>query len=112
MKSAEGFQIMYTLADEINAAVGASRAAVDAGYAPNDLQVCTLPSSYYHFNLFVSNGNMDNLVVLLWGNDYFIFWNLVLNQIGDIFSMNPTPLFCFHLLVSHFKISSILPYSQ
>lgn len=43
VKSAEGFQIMYTLADEINAAVGASRAAVDAGYAPNDLQVLNRP---------------------------------------------------------------------
>jgi len=39
VKSVEGFQTLYPLADEINAAVGASRAAVDAGYAPNDLQV-------------------------------------------------------------------------
>jgi len=39
VKSAEGFQVLYKLADEIKAAVGASRAAVDAGYAPNDLQV-------------------------------------------------------------------------
>ena len=37
--SAEGFQILYQLADKIGAAVGASRAAVDAGYAPNELQV-------------------------------------------------------------------------
>jgi electron transfer flavoprotein alpha subunit len=37
--SAENFQQLYRLADKLNAAVGASRAAVDAGYAPNELQV-------------------------------------------------------------------------
>ena len=38
--SSEKFQEVITpLADKLNAAIGASRAAVDAGYAPNDLQV-------------------------------------------------------------------------
>ena len=37
--SKENFDIIYKFADKIGAAVGASRAAVDAGYVPSDLQV-------------------------------------------------------------------------
>ena len=37
--SSESFEIIYKLADALGAGVGASRAAVDAGYVPNEMQV-------------------------------------------------------------------------
>jgi electron transfer flavoprotein alpha subunit len=39
MQNGENFAMLEKIADKLNAAVGASRAAVDAGYVPNDYQV-------------------------------------------------------------------------
>ncbi|MCR6629295.1 MAG: FAD-binding protein [Magnetospirillum sp.] len=39
MQSGENFHLLEKVADKLSAAVGASRAAVDAGFVPNDLQV-------------------------------------------------------------------------